>query len=165
MLSAAGDRSQVAQAQNQLVLPNGQVDQGALRYLRQMLGEQVVTIAARTWQDPQLAPSQREPLARMILAFVGVNESAEQIYRSAINDPALSANARKDLIEDLNQTGFADPKHLTAADLPLIQRRLALIEQLAPGATDRTNAAAFVEARKDLLNMRDELLATPSRKK
>jgi hypothetical protein len=159
MLAAAHDASQVTQAQTQLLLPNGQIDQGALSYLRQMLGEQVVAIASQAWQDPRVAPNQREPLARVALAFVGTSAPAEQLYRAAIDDPALSASARKNLIEDLNETGFADPKHLTAADLPLIQKRLALIDQLAPHAQDRTNVAAFVEARKDLLNMRDKLLA------
>lgn len=160
VLTAAGDKSLVAQAQTQLVLPNGQLDQGALRYLHQMLGDQVVSIASEAWQDPRVSADQREPLARLALAFVGTSTSAEQIYRLAIDDPNLSSNARKNLIEDLNETGFADPKHLKPADLPLIEKRLALIEQLAPRAKDRTNAAAFVEARKDLLNMRDTVLAT-----
>jgi hypothetical protein len=162
MLATAHDPSQVAQAQTQLLLPNGQIDQGALRYLRQMLGEQVVAIASQAWQDPRVDANQREPLARVALAFVGTSAPAEQLYRTAIDDLALSPNARKNLIEDLNETGFADPKHLTSADLPLIQKRLALIEQLAPQTKDRTNAAAFVEARKDLLNMRDAVLALGS---
>ena len=164
MLAAAGDKSQVATAQGQLLLPNGQVDQGALRYLRQMLGEGVIAIAARAWQDPQVDASQREPLARVALNYVGINPAAEQLYRQAIDDPAMSANARKNLIEDLNEAGFADPKHLTPADLPLIDKRLALIDQLAPRAKDRHNAAAFVEAKKDLLNMRDAVLAATGKK-
>lgn len=166
MLAATGDQTQLAHAQTQLILPNGKVDQGALRYLRQMLGEQVVSIAAQAWEDPRVDPSQREPLARAALAFVGTNTAAEQLYRAAINDLSMSASARKNLIEDLNEAGFADSKHLTAADLPLIQKRLALIEQLAPQAKDRTNAAAFVEARKDLLDMRDTVMAagTPRKK-
>jgi hypothetical protein len=165
MLATAGDLSQTQQAQSQLLLPNGQIDQGALRYLRQVLGERVLRIASAAWQDPRVDAKQREPLARLALEFVGKNESAEELYRAAINDPALSAGARKNLIEDLNQTGFADPKHPTLADLPLVQKRLALIEQLAPLAGDRTNAAALVEARKDLLNMRDKLLSPATRPK
>ena len=68
---------------------------------------------------------------------------------------SLSPNARKDLIEDLNEEGFADPDHVVTDDLPLILNRLALIEQLAPDAMDETNAAAFEEAYKDLVNMAD----------
>jgi hypothetical protein len=165
VLATAGDTSQVSQAQSQLLLPNGQIDQGALRYLKQMLGEEVVGVATRAWQNPQVDPQQREPLARVALAYVGVNDAAEQLYRQAIEDPALSPNARKNLIEDLNEAGFADPRHPTLAELKLIEKRLALIEQLAPRTRDRTNAAAFVEARKDLLDMRDALLAGRSAKK
>ena len=70
-----------------------------------------------------------------------------------------------ELIENLNETGFPDPKHLMAADLPLIQKRLALIDQLAPSAKDAANAAGFKEAKKDLLKMRDDLLRTAPLKK
>jgi hypothetical protein len=61
------------------------------------------------------------------------------------------------LIEDLNQDGFPDTKNLTARDLPLIENRLALIEQLAPTAMDEVNLAAFKEAYKDLFNMRAKI--------
>ena len=65
------------------------------------------------------------------------------------------------MIEDLNQDGFADPKNLTTRDLPLIQNRIALIEQLAPEAMDEVNAAAFKEAYKDLVAMRERVLNPP----
>ena len=42
-------------------------------------------------------------------------------------------------------------------DLPLIQSRLALIEDLAPNAMDDVNAAAFMEASKDLADMEANL--------
>ena len=112
-------------------------------------------------------PALRLPLARMALATVGTDEFAEQLWLHAINDLEIAADARKDLIEDLNQDGFADPKHLSPADLPLIESRLALIERLAPEAMDKTNADAFAEAKKDLIGMREQLLkaapvATPA---
>jgi hypothetical protein len=75
----------------------------------------------------------------------------------AINDMSLSANHRKNLIEDLNQDGFSDTKNLSARDLLLIQNRIALIENLAPSATDPANAAAFQEAYKDLLKMQERV--------
>ncbi len=75
----------------------------------------------------------------------------------AINDPNTPKNVRKDLIEDLNEDGFVDPKHLTAEDVPLILSRLELIEQIAPEALDETNNAAFMEAYKDLVNMLNKL--------
>jgi hypothetical protein len=88
-------------------------------------------------------------LARAAASFC----RADAFYQKAINDMNLTASHRKNLIEDLNQDGFADTKNLTARDLPLIQNRLALIEELAPHATDPANIAAFKEAYKDLLKM------------
>jgi hypothetical protein len=58
----------------------------------------------------------------------------------------------------LNEHGFADPKNLTLADLPLIESRIALLEQkLAPNPMDEVNRAAIGEAYKDLVNMRAKL--------
>lgn len=93
------------------------------------------------------------PDARDALGRVGADPESEMIWFTAINDPAMLPNARKDLIEDLNETGFPDPKHLTPDDLPLIVSRLRIIDTLAPDAMDDTNAAAFAEAYKDLVNM------------
>jgi hypothetical protein len=91
--------------------------------------------------------------ARRALSLVGVDPDAEAVWAGAINDPSRTAHERQDLIEDLNEDGFPDPKHVTAEDLPLIENRLALIEQLAPEAMDDVNAAAFAEAYKDLVDM------------
>jgi hypothetical protein len=93
------------------------------------------------------------PVARFALSYVGMDPDADEVWAAAINDPRLPPDARKDLIEDLNEDGFPDPKNLTADDLPLIVSRLALIEELAPDAADEVNAEAFAEAYKDLLNM------------
>lgn len=59
----------------------------------------------------------------------------------------------EDLIEDLNEEGFEDPKHPTEEELPLIVNRLLTIEELAPNAMDQVNADSFAEAYKDLWNM------------
>lgn len=93
------------------------------------------------------------PVARAALDFVGMDPEAEAVWYAAINDPTLSHDARKDLIEDLNQNGFADTRNLTPDDLPMIVSRLELIEQLAGDAMDQTNFEAFAEAYKDLWNM------------
>ena len=95
--------------------------------------------------------------ARVALGKVGTDPEAEAVWISAINDPNLPAKQRKDLIEDLNEEGFANPKQLTGADLPRIENRLALIEELAPEAIDQTNADAFQEAYKDLKSMQSRL--------
>jgi len=94
------------------------------------------------------------PAARAALAKVGTDANAESTWREAINDPKLPADERQNLIEDLNEAGFANPDQPTTADLPLIQARLALIEELLPKAMDQVNADAFREARKDLLEMK-----------
>jgi len=98
-------------------------------------------------------PPARNPEARDALSRVGVDPAAEAVWFRAINDPDLPPEERKDLIEDLNEDGFPDPGNLTEADLPLILSRLALIEELWPGAMDEVNEAAFREAYKDLVNM------------
>ena len=159
VLTLFGDASYAVAAQGQLIQGDGQLDRSALRYLQQALGAQAVPIAAQAYQDPRLTdPAVKEPLARLALNFVGADAQANQFYQQAINDPALPKDARRNLIEDLNQDGFADRKNLTANDLPLIQRRIALIEQSAPNAMDPINAKAFAEAYKDLQNMQGRIL-------
>ena len=100
-------------------------------------------------------------VAREALKLVGSDPVAEHIWVDAINNPALPAADRKNLIEDLNEAGFADPKNPTEAELPLIQHRIALIERLAPTPMDDVNAAAFAEAYKDLKNMATRLAQPP----
>src|SRR5439155_21399053 len=162
VLTLYGDTSYVEAAQAQLLRADGEVDRSALRYLQQSLGQQAVPIAAQWYNDPRITdPAKKEPLARLALSYVGADTQANEFYQRAINDLALSKNHRRNLIEDLNQDGFPDTRNLTARDLPLIQSRLALIEQLAPNAADLVNAAAFKEAYKDLLNMRDRVARLP----
>jgi len=164
VLEMYGDTGYVSIAQSQLVQPDGALDRSALKYLQNSLGSQVVTIAAQTYQNPLLITNAaaKEPLARLALNFVGADAQANEFYQQAINDFVLTKSHRKNLIEDLNQDGFADLKNLSAQDLPLIQNRITLIEQLAPTATDPVNAAAFKEAYKDLINMRERVLRPPN---
>jgi hypothetical protein len=152
-----GDNSAAALAQSQLALTNGQIDRVALRYLQQTMNSNSVAMAAQLWNDPRIADDQKEPLARVALAYTGASDQANQLFQTAINDPNMSADARRNLIEDLNQDGLPNGNNLTAADLPLIQNRMSLIEQLAPNAMDQINARAFQEAYKDLGNMYNRL--------
>jgi hypothetical protein len=94
-----------------------------------------------------------DPDARIALSFVGADPDAEAYWEGAINDPNLPAEERQDLIEDLNEDGLSDPNHPGPEDMPLIMNRLALIEDMAPGAMDKVNADAFAEAHKDLVAM------------
>lgn len=107
----------------------------------------------------RLPPPEAQPVeisvpdAREALGYVGADPIAEAVWAMAINNPDMPPKVRKDLIEDLNEEGFPDPKHITPDDLPLIWSRLLLIEQHAPEAMDEVNAAAFMEAYKDLVKM------------
>jgi hypothetical protein len=156
VLSFYGDTTFASHAQNQLLRPDNQIDRGALRYLEKALGAQAVPLVAQVYENPllQTNAAAKEPLARLALNFVGADAQANEFYQKAINDPVLSRGDRKNLIEDLNEDGFADPRNLTSKDLALIQNRISLIERLAPSAMDQANAAAFREAYKDLVNMR-----------
>jgi len=97
--------------------------------------------------------AKEKPIERIALAFVGTDALAELVWLDAINDPSVSARDRSDLIEDLNEEGFPDPRRPTSDDLPMILNRLAIIEDNALFAMDDVNAAAFAEAYKDLVNM------------
>jgi hypothetical protein len=154
-----GDSTFTREAQAVLVQADSRVDPGALKYLQQVLGPQAVPLVAQAYQNPMLTNSAgKEPLARLALQFVGADPQANTFYEQAINDPILTRSHRKNLIEDLNQDGFADTRNLKPTDLPLIENRMRLIEQLAPSAMDDANTAAFKEAYKDLVNMRAKLV-------
>lgn len=100
-------------------------------------------------------PPIQDPDARAALSLVGADPEAENYWASAINNPNLPAEERKDLIEDLNEDGLSDPHHPGPQDMPLIWNRIQIIEELAPNAMDQVNADAFAEAYKDLLNLAD----------
>jgi len=165
VLMMYGDSGFVTTAQAQLLRADGKVDGSALKYLNKTLGPQLVPIAAQMYDDPRLVdPAAKEPLARVALNYVGADAQANQFYLKAINDLSLPGEQRKNLIEDLNQDGFSDRKNLGAQDLPLIQNRLSLIEQLAANPADDVNVSAFREAYKDLLKMRDRASQPPKAK-
>jgi len=107
---------------------------------------------AKPKQRKQKPPLQ-DPDARDALSLVGTDPAAEVYWYYAINDPTIPAGERKDLIEDLNEHGLPDPKHPTADALPVILRRIQLVEALGPEAMDEANAGAFDEAYKDLINL------------
>ena len=93
----------------------------------------------------------QDPDARVALSLVGADPAAEAYWMSAINNPNLPPDERRELIEDLNQDGLTDPKHPAPEDMPLILNRLALLEQINP--MDQVNADAIQEAYKDLANL------------
>ena len=101
-------------------------------------------------------PQAKEQRARVALSMIGYDPDADDVWIRLINDTSLSENARSNLIEDLNEDGLSY-RNLTLDDLPVIEHRLELIEDLLPYAMDQVNEDAFKEARKDLENMVDRL--------
>ncbi len=108
--------------------------------------------AAPDQEDPKL----KEQRGRAALALIGHDPAADEAWIQVINDPSVPANARKNLIEDLNEDGL-NYRNLSSNDLPVILYRIQLIENLAPNAMDQVNAEAFKEAYKDLVNMVERL--------
>lgn len=148
------DPSLAASAQAQLVQSDGKIDQGALHYLQQTLGNQAVPIVAQAYQNGTFAdPDQKEPLARVALNFAGSDPRADALWSSAIFDQSINPDKRRELIEDLNQDGFENLKNLTDRDVELIQRRLALIDKFGNQAETPIIQNAFGEAQKDLQDM------------
>jgi hypothetical protein len=90
------------------------------------------------------------------LGLIGHDPEADEVWIQIINDPSVSANARSNLIEDLNEDGLSY-RNLTLDDLPVIKYRIQLIEELEPYAMDKVNSDAFQEAHKDLVNMANRL--------
>jgi hypothetical protein len=103
--------------------------------------------------QPKTPPPVFAPDARFALALVGSDPQAEDVWLNAINNPFIPPDERKDLIEDLNEDGFADPHHISPEEMPLVMNRIRLIERIAPDSMDDVNAAAFNEAYKDLTHM------------
>lgn len=102
-------------------------------------------------------PKDKAMRARVALTMIGYDPAADVVYIQLINDPSVSSNDRHNLIEDLNEDGFPDPDNPTLDDLPMIQYRIDFIDDQSPYAMDQTNADAFAEARKDLVNMVNRL--------
>ncbi|MBI3874928.1 MAG: hypothetical protein HY300_02990 [Verrucomicrobia bacterium] len=157
VLAFFNDASYATVAQGQLLAGDGRVDKAALKYLQQTLGDQSVSIVAQAYQDPRVtAATNREPLARVALAFVGANAQAEQMFGQAVRDPALHGNPIRNLVEDLNQDGISNRKVPTPEDLKLIASRYDLTQQYLQQdfvQADKVLLGAFKEANKDLANM------------
>ena len=108
---------------------DGRIDRSALRYLQESLGEQSVALAAQLFKDPRITEADsREPLARVALSYVGVSEQAGQLFHSAINDPALKPDHRRELVEDLNTDGLSNKKTPTPEDLQIVANRYGLTQ-------------------------------------
>lgn len=157
VLRRFNDATYVTSAQAQVVQADGKVDQGALQYLQQTLGEQSLPLVAQLYQDARLTePGSKEPLARLALAFVGTNPQAEELFHKAVLDQSLLPDQRRNLMEDLNQDGLSGSKAPTEEDLKIIASRYALTQaylQQDYVQGDQLLVEGFREADKDLRNM------------
>jgi hypothetical protein len=113
--------------------------------------------------NPPVTPAQtprqggrelQDPLARVALGLVGKDPLAEEYWIGAIFDPSIPDGEREDLMEDLNEEGLIDPRRPTPEDIPLIEIRIALIEQVSWQA-DSFMLTHLGEAYKDLWNLLD----------
>lgn len=157
VLKRFNDASYASAAEAQLVQADGKVDRSALKYLQQILGDQSLPLAVQLYQDARVSGSDaKEPLARLALSFVGANRQAEQLFHTAVLDGALTPDARRNLIEDLNQDGLSSKRNLSPEDLSLVTARYRLTQtylQQDYVQGDRMLLEAFKEADKDLRNM------------
>lgn len=163
VMKSLGDTSYVATAQSQIIQPDGQVDREAMRYLQHVMGPQSLVLAARMYQNPRLVePGSKEPLARVALSFVGVNPQAVDLFHTAVLDPALLPDQRRNLVEDLNQDGISNRKAPTPEDLQIITKRFELTQAYLQQdyiQNDNLLNAAFREADKDLRKMLERAAA------
>ena len=81
------------------------------------------------------------------------DRQVDALYKIAIKDTNLTADSRRELIEDLNQDGFDNLKNLSERDQQLVQNRLALIDQSRNAADPKIISDAFNEAEKYLKAM------------
>jgi hypothetical protein len=153
VLAFYNDASLAQEAQAQLLQTDGKVDKSALQYLQKTLGTEVLPTIAQIYTDPRLTDgAQKESLARVALAFAGSDPRADALWRNSIYDQSIPEDARRELIEDLNQDGI-DEKNPTQSDYDRMRARLALIAKNSKSTDSKAIADAFVEARNDLLKM------------
>lgn len=165
VMRGLGDTSYIAAAQRQMFQADGQLDRSALRYLQQAMGPQSIALAARMYQDPRLVePGSKEPLARMALTYVGADPQALELFHTALLDPALLPDQKRNLVEDLNEDGLSSKKSPTPDDLRLIAKRYELTQAYLQEdyvLNDRILNAAFLEADKDLRGMLEKAANPP----
>jgi hypothetical protein len=169
VLRQFNDTSYTVTAQAQWLLPDGKVDRSALRYLQQTLGDKSLALAAQALQSGHMTDADsKEAIGRVGLTYVGspndqANDQAVQLFHTAINDPSLAPEQRRNLIEDLNQDGLINERNPTPDDLKIISNRYVLAQtylQQSYVQNDPVASAAFQEALKDLTQMLQRAGAT-----
>ena len=150
-LSLLGDDSFAAQAQAQLIKPDGTVDTAALKYLQQTGGEKSLSLAMQAYADPRVTdPKARERLAQVALDAPGINQQVDDFIRAVLNDTTLPALNRNNIAQDYADHGYNNFHDPTADDYLKLLSRLSQLEKLRAEATDPVVLAGIFEAIKDV---------------
>ncbi len=149
-LTFLNDSSFAAQAQTQLVQADGKVDTAALKYLQQTQPAKTLALALQAYQDPRVTDAgARERLAQVALETAGTNPMADNFFYAAMGDASLPADNRKNLAEDFADHG-TNPNNPSPHDIEVMQKRLAVLDQLLTEVTEPLVIAGINEAQKDL---------------
>ncbi len=162
VLKNAKNESYLSGAREQLLQPDGRIDRPALSYVQSLLGPETVTVATQLWNDPRLPNREKASVARLATDYVGVSAEADGIFEAALQEPGVSSGQRRDLIDDLTERGLPSRRRLSAAELPVVEHRLALIDRLAAADVEPAMAQAFKKAREDLQRTREAILKLPT---
>lgn len=158
-LTLFNDPTFAVQAQAQLIQPDGKVDAAALKYLQQAQPGKALAIALQAYQDPRITDAgAKERLAQVALDTAGTDPLADRFFYAAMGDVSLPADNRRNLAEDFADHG-TNPKNPSAQDILVMQKRLALLEQLRVEATEPRVIAGISEAQKDLTKFISTYLA------
>ena len=150
-LSMLGDDSFGAQAQAQLIKPDGTVDTAALKYLQQTGGEKSVALAMQAYADPRVTdPKGRERLAQVALDAPGINPLVDDFMHTVLNDASLPALNRNNLVQDYADHGYNNFHDPTADDFLKLKNNQAQLEKFLAEASDQVVMSGIVEALKDI---------------
>lgn len=150
-LSLLGDDSFAAQAQAQLIKPDGTVDSAALKYLQQTGGEKSIALAMQAYADPRVTdPKARERLAQVALDAPGINPLVDEFIRTVLKDASLPPLNRNNLAQDYADHGYTNFHDPTADDLLKLKSRLVQLERFLAETTDPLVIAGIMEAIKDI---------------
>jgi hypothetical protein len=149
-LTFLNDPSFAAQAQAQMIQPDGKVDAAALKYLQQTKPKEALALALQAYQDPRVTDANaKERLVQVALDFAGTDPQADNFFYAAMGDASLPADIRDNLAQDFADHG-TNPKNPSAQDIQVMQKRLAMLQQLQGETTDPKVLAGIMEGQKDL---------------
>ncbi len=150
-LAALGDTSFTAQAQTQLIQPDGTVDTAALKYLQQTGGEKSLALVMQAYADPRVTdPKAREWLVQVALDTPGINPQVDEFIRTVLADPTLPPLNRNNLAQDYADHGYNNFHDPTAEDFVKLKNRLEQLDKFPVEGSDPLVISGIMEAIKDV---------------